>query len=133
MRKINVWAVTRNCKDKKELLQHILTIVKDKKQAKEYVFCNLYREYYSPFSYWCELHNKNVDDENVFKSFLYSRYDKEEINKYVIVQVSYTLDQLCSLIRTLAECVPVGASYETVIEIQTFLNKHKKEEKKENC
>ena len=133
MRKIKVYAVVKTCKDKKEMMDNIYTIVKNKKQANEYILCSFYNEYFSPFSYWCELHNQDVKNMDVFRAFMITRYDKEELNKYTVITIKYTLDQLCALIRTLAEFYPMGTSYETEVEINQFLNNHKKEEKAENC
>ncbi len=133
MRKIKVYAVVKTCENREEMMNNIYTIVKTKKQANEYILFSFYNEYFSPFSYWCELHNQNVKDLDVFRSFMFTRYDEEEINKYTVISITYTLDQLCALIRTLAEFYPMGTSYETEVEVQQFLNKHKKDEKKENC
>ena len=133
MRKIKVYAVVKTCENREEMMNNIYTIVKTKKQANEYILFSFYNEYFSPFSYWCELHNQNVKDLDVFRSFMFTRYDEEEINKYTVIPITYALDQLCALIRTLAEFYPMGTSYETEVEVQQFLNKHKKDEKKENC
>ena len=127
MRKIKVWAVVKTDKDINKMKECIYTIVKNKEQADEYILRRFYVEYYSPFTYWCEIHDKDNKDIETFKSFMFTRYDKEELNKYSVIPITYTLDHLCALIRILSEFNPIGTSYESTLEIEQFLAKHTKE------
>lgn len=123
--KIKMYFVTKNLPKLDECLDHLYTVVKNEKQAREYIDRNIYQQHYVHFSAWCEFRNKDVDDINNFYEYIKTRYkdcDESPYDDFKIIKLKYSKDALLSIIRTLSGCVPVNASYETDEEIQIFLN-----------
>lgn len=129
MRKIKVYAVCKNCETKDKSLANIYTILAKKKQALEYTLCRLYIEYQPHFNSWCELHNKDSSLIDTFKEYMAKVYNNEPYNDFVIISLSYDKPSLCSLLRMLSGCIPVGASYEFDEEINKFIKNNQKQTK----
>lgn len=122
MGRIKLIAVCEYCKTPEESLSRIYTIVNTKKEAREYILCLLHLRYFSHFDAWCELHNQDKDSKDVFNDYIYKVYDGEPFNEFALVNLYYTKQQLCSLLRKLAQFIPVGASYELDDEIESYMS-----------
>ena len=135
MKKIKVYAVCKNCGTRDESLKNIYTILEKKKQALEYTLeytlCRLHIEYQSHFDAWCELHNEDSSLVDTFKRYMEKVHNNEPYNDFVIISLLYDKKSLCSLLRILSGCIPVGASYELDEEVTKFLEMTKPRENKD--
>ena len=134
MRKIKLYAITENYQTLNDCLNHIITVVVNRKQVEEYLYTRIFLENSTHFKSWCELQEKDAKDKNVFYEYLVKRYgNNDPYAKFRIIKLRYTKNMLCSLLRMLSNATPVGASYETLEEQTTFLNKFAKEKDKKDC
>lgn len=134
MRRIKLYAITENYQTLNDCLNHIITIVANKKQVEEYLYTRIFLENSTHFISWCELQGKDGKDKNVFYEYLVKRYGGEDpYAQFKIIPVRYTKNMLCSLLRMLSNATPVGASYETLQEQTNFLNKFTKNKDKKDC
>ncbi len=123
MRKIKVYAI---CENIDNALDNIYTIVATKKQVNEYIMNRSYLEYLPHYLTWCELHNENSELKETFIKYL-DIVHRDDCIEFKVIKLKYTVNTLCSLLRTLSECVPVGTSYELEEEFTNFLTKKKKD------
>ena len=134
MRKIKLYAITENYPTIEESLSHIITIVASKRQVEEYLYTRIFLENSQHFLSWCDFQGKDAKDKNVFYEYLIKRYGGEDpYAQFKRIPIKYTKNTLCSLLRTLSNAVPVGASFETLQEQKNFLNRFTKNKDKKDC
>lgn len=132
--RVKLYAVTSNKPTFEECLNNMITIVKNVKQADEYIYNMIFIENSQHFTMWCELHEKDAKDKKVFYDYLMKVYpDESPFTKYLIIPLKYTKDNLCALLRMLSGSVPVGASYETVQEQEAFLTRVAQNVNEKDC
>ena len=115
---MNLYAVARNSPNFSLDNCKFLTISRTEKMCREYVYRLAKLENLDHFNMWCNLHNYEASDE-LFNKYL---IDTERLLDFKIIKIKYSLNDICSLLRILMECQPIGCSYESVIEQQDFLN-----------
>lgn len=126
--KVKLWAVAPKKKTIDESLCYIQAIVKNVKQANDYILNLLHMEHINHFEQWCELHDRDSNIKDTFYDYLDIMYpDYNPFSEYVIIPLYYTKDNLCILIRSLMGYIPVGANYETQEEVEIFLDRQKSE------
>ncbi len=109
-----------------------LTITAKKKECQAYIKKKIMLDNYRHFSSWCELHEKDADDEAVWDEYLCSDIlSEEELTKYAIMTLRYRTRDLASILRACGNCVPIGVGYEKDYEYESFVNKLPKDLRKD--
>lgn len=128
MRKIKLFFVTDNCDTIGECLNNVHTVVKDKHQARVYLNNLIYFNKQSHYERWCEIHNEKSDDLDTFYRYL-DILGEDPFSEYKIFSMKFPVDKLCSMLRQLTGCVPLGLYYEPEDELQYFFKQYGNEQK----
>lgn len=112
--------------DEKTRIPNILSVVTTKEEADEYIDRRLFAESFEHYSSWCALRelDKNSDSWLAYKKVIDIPYYYEE------TRVDYKT--ISGLLRIFYGCVPIGCSFDTLIETSTLLTKLKEEEEQED-
>lgn len=138
MRKLKVYSIYAGRVDSiKNIKASPLSIVLTYKQAKEYVLSKIILDHMSHYIQWCDLNgrkNKN-STQNKLDYALEVLDLEEEKKKYSILKIKYTRNALAVVLRIFSQCIPIGCSFDTVLEVNMLrqaLDKVKEKEQSNN-
>lgn len=113
--RVSFWVV-----QDKENLNHFYTFTNTYDQASEYLLkLYIYKDKYEHFISWCDFHKKEKNKTESMIEYIQA-LGVNLFDRYNILKVDYTLDNLASLFRIYNNCVPLGCYFETDLEVQTY-------------
>ena len=103
-------------------VMQIFTIVPTKEEAVEFIKTHILLSHKSHYDRWAELHKYDPNAESTKNIYLNTVVDmKDSKNRYSIIDIKYTYEDLAIVLRMSAGCAPIGCSYENPVEIEAFL------------
>ena len=114
-RKIHAYALIDT-----EKAHKFLTVTTSKLDAKEYLIALLTVLHNEHFISWCELRDFDPESVESWITYYATAIDQAEINKYKIIDVWYSHQDLLAIVRMFGHCFPIGCSFETEAEILYF-------------
>lgn len=100
--------------------ENLLSIVKNKEQAKTYIILHLLNRHKEHFDTWCELHNEDKNSFEVKNKYVLQVW-YEELDEYVVLFKKFNRDEMMHCLRILAGAIPVGGYWENEDEILVHL------------
>lgn len=106
-----------------EFDKSLCTIVYKKKDIKEYILKRAIIDSWEHYSRWLPCQNKEDSSESQKEYIdLVLGGEFNIISQYSCKRVTFTAEAIASLMRIMNHCVPVGAPYETELEVKTIDN-----------
>ena len=114
-----------------QLMQHydIVTVAPSYQDACKVLDKLVYFNHFDHFSLWCQSHGYTDTCAATFPSWEKYRCQvigqdtyNEEIHKYSVFTLTYTCDDLASILRIFSNCRPLLLPYEMPIELQSYLS-----------
>ena len=101
---------------KKDAPENFLTIALKKEECVEYVKKYVLLEHLDHFLSWANL--RNLDSHAIETQFAYLTdcIELDEWDKYIIVPLYYTYDEVVAIIRMFGNCTPLGCSFDKAME-----------------
>ena len=90
----------------------LLTIVKNKKQARAYAAACLRLEKINHFKLWCEYRKLDVRDASVWNQYVQDCVTEKELKAYRAKICRLNKDFILSTLRDSSKCLPLGCGYE---------------------
>lgn len=116
----NFYAVIDNVQDECVNIDELsyYTVSVNEKDCYEYIDRKEKLDNASHYNSWCYIHKYNKDAPktwNIYKSVVL-----ENEKKYCVIKIAYSLNNLSVALRMLNNCVPIGCSYESPVEVEFF-------------
>lgn len=100
-----------------------LTITNKLSQALEYAENLIKLNHGIHFINWCEAHNFAVDDVKAWNTYFNDCITDDEKLKYKALKISYSKNDIASIMRMFIGCVPLGCSFDTSLEYKYISDK----------
>ena len=111
--------------DEQKQVPNVLCVVKNKKQAEEYIDRLLFTKRFEHYSAWCSLKHLQINDES------WAHYKSLTTNPYYYRKTPVNYSTISSLLRIFYGCQPIGCSFDTLVETSAFLAKMQMQEEQE--
>ena len=103
-------------------LMSIYTIVPTKEQADEFIRKHIIMRHRHHYVQWCDIHNQKVDTLASINKYIMTVVDMSlPENRYTIIDIHYTYEDLGIILRMSAGCAPIGCSFDNPVELESFL------------
>ncbi len=112
-----------DCTNIEELPYYTISINKD--DCYEYIDKKEKFDNATHYNGWCFIHKYKKDSPKTWEK--YKSIVLENAQRYSVIKVNYSLKNLSVALRMLNNCVPIGCSYESPVEVE-FFNMIKEEE-----
>lgn len=128
MRKISLYAIS-DCPvtaSNKEFLENLCTFVYKKKDIYEYLLNKLIIENYSHFHSWLEMRYPNFEtmtykeEDEAKQKYAEDVLGEEAFERFTVKKQTYTPEGIACVFRIMNGCIPVGAKYESEVELETL-------------
>ena len=128
MRKISLYAIS-DCPvtaSNKEFLENLCTFVYKKKDIYEYLLNKLIIENFSHFHSWLEMRYPNFEtmtykeEDEAKQKYAENVLGEEAFGRFTVKKQTYTPEGIACVFRIMNGCIPVGAKYESEVELETL-------------
>lgn len=128
MRKISLYAIS-DCPvtaSNKEFLENLCTFVYKKKDIYEYLLNKLILEHFSHFHSWLEMKYPNFEnmtykeEDEAKQRYAEDVLGEEAFMRFTVKKQTYTPEGIACVFRIMNGCIPVGAKYESEVELETL-------------
>lgn len=96
------------------------TLVQTKKQALEYINRRVQCENASHYLSWCELRELSPEQPDSWVKYCQQVLSREDFLKYRIIKADLPYSKLMAITRTYFGCVPLGCSFDDILEAETL-------------
>lgn len=101
----------------------VYTITRKLKHCSEYVNKFLKMKNFQHFLNWCNAHQMSPEQDYSWHKYC-SVVVKDQFRDFYVTPINFSKDFICTCLRLLNDCIPVGASYEFPTEVGGFLATH---------